>query len=107
MWHKQEVYMTVKPLFSMAWREFIQMHGASIPPDEKEAVVWNRCKEQISDEVASQASVPSFSSRRVVVEHAMHPWKRTVYTKDDGVQDMPRARVRRICLGWLERHYNV
>lgn len=101
--HKFEVYIRVRQAFGQAWAEFHRGRGTSaVPPWQPYLSVH---EEELADEVARHAHIPSYGSARAVRDMARRPWQVPHYTRDDGVESMTPGEVRRICLDWLAKNY--
>ena len=103
MWHKPEVYVTIRHPFGLAWREYVQRHGGTEKYKSCEHA-WEVNEVSIADAVVNQATIPSQFSNEAMIQRAMYPWKEVHYTRDDGVANMSIEQVKRICLEWLEKN---
>ena len=104
MWHKPEVFVTIRHPFNLAWREFRQLNPQSEASQHGEDLTWHRHQAEIADEVVRHARIPSLSSKDMM-EMAMQPWKHIHHTQDDGVEEMSIEEIKRICLHWLEAKF--
>jgi len=101
MYHKPEVYMTIRHPFTLAWREFVK--GASKDVMSAEAL-YARYKVEIADEVVKHAHLPSMASPKAIRQMAIKPWQKPSFTKDDGIDNMSVQQIMRICLDWLKNN---
>ena len=98
MWHKPEVYTTIRHPFTLAWREFVRSNKADIPSAD---ALYARHKAEIVDDIARHARVPSLSSPRIALQMVVRPWEIPHPTNDDGILEMGVQEIKKACLQWL------
>lgn len=101
MYHKPEVYTTIRRPFNLAYLNFERNTNKDLLSAD---ALFARYKVEIADEVAKHAHIPSMSSPRAIRQIAIKPWQKPNLTKDDGILEMSVQHIMQICFDWLNNN---